>query len=275
MEPVRGVPCSGGMKRILVLAAAALALPAGAEAKGITGVTLCGPDGCKTGKLTGFGHRGPTGEVPVAPRPGTFYRLSFGDGDESAWVGHYYEPTSGLMAFKGGLPAGWMKWRRPDPAVAELAERLTREVAPFPGPVVTEVRIGKRVVRDGAASYLALYELAGERGVPGEAPGVGIRFYGATVADPWTASDLVYYPEDDVLVLGSGRYVKVPANIAADIEAARPLGAGDPIVIPWLAVAVALVGGAALVALWAGRTRGAVRGTGRSGAAPRGAAPVS
>jgi hypothetical protein len=244
------------MKRALLAAVLLLALPGVAEAKGLNGITLCGPSGCVERKLDGLGHRSPIEESDTglpAPPPSSFYRLMFGVApyvDPSNAI--EYEPKSALVALDWGV-SRWTRWERLDPAIASVVKDLARKLEPFPRPTVTEVRIGKHVLREDAGSYLLLLGLRGKY-VLGNGRPVGIRFV-SPVDDPWTAVGILYYPDNDVLLLTPYSSVRVPADLAADIEAARPLGAGDggSSRFPWIPVAVAIVG-AAVLAL-----RGALR----------------
>jgi hypothetical protein len=241
------------MKRALLAAILLLALPGVAEAKGeLGGITLCGPSGCKATELDRFGHRSPIDYSKTglpAPTPSSFYLLMFGvDPHVDPTNGIYYEPRSGLVALER-----WMKWHRLDPAIAGAVKDLARKVEPFPRPTVAEVKIGERVLREGAGSYARLLELRGAY-VLGHGRPIGIRFV-SPVESPWTEESSHYYPENDVLLIDPATSVRVPADLAADIEAARPLGAGGdgPSRFPWIPVAVAIVG-AAVLAL-----RGALR----------------
>ena len=49
------------MRRLLLVVLAALALPAAAHAKEITGLAVCGPADCEDADVSGFGHNAPFG----------------------------------------------------------------------------------------------------------------------------------------------------------------------------------------------------------------------
>jgi hypothetical protein len=244
------------MKRALLAAILLLALPGVAEAKGMNGITLCGPSGCVERELDGFGHRSTIEESDTglpAPSPSSFYRLMFGVApyvDPSNAID--YEPKSGLVALEWGV-SRWTRWERLDPEIASVVKDLARKLEPFPRPTVTEVKIGKRVLREDAASYLRLVGLRGKY-VLGDGHPVGVRFV-SPVESPWTASSILYYPDNDVLLVSPATSIRLPADLAADIEAARPLrtGGDDSSRFPWIPVDVAIVG-AAVLAL-----RGALR----------------
>lgn len=233
------------MKRALVAAVLVLALPAVAQAKELTGLAVCGPDGCKRTKLGGFGHEAPFADQrEQPPPPGSFYRIDFEiDGRLGAWFA-YYEPRSGLAAYEEGMAAG-MTWTRLDPAVAKAVKETARSIEAFPRPTVPKVRIGSRSVTDDPETWLRLFSMKG----PSVSPRGGaevIRFT-SSAASPWTVSSLLYYPANDVLQTGLGKFVKLPPDLAADVEAARPLGAGDGEGFPWPILAAALAGGLLLV----------------------------
>jgi hypothetical protein len=234
------------MRRLLIVVVVALGLPPAAQAKELTGLTLCGQSGCDSAKLGGF-HESPvqysTSGLP-APPPSSFYLLGFGiDGQEGVANGIYYEPRSGLVAMKSGL-AGWVKWFRLSPSAGTAAKDLARRLEPFPSPTVTEVKIGKRVVREGAHAYLRLVELEGPY-VLGQGTAIGIRLT-SSVESPWTAGSVLYYPDNDVLLNGPASSVRVPAEIAAQLEGTPR---GDGWTVPWIAIGTALAGAFALLLL--------------------------
>lgn len=238
------------MKRLLVVLLAALAFPAAAHAKEVTGLELCGASGCESTDVSGFGHAdplNPTGSGQTAPPPTSFYRLNvLMDGDGNTWP-IYYEPKSGLVAFTQST-SNFLNWARLRPQLATLVKELARQVEPFPTPTFTEVRIGDRVLTEGAASYLRLHAVKGQVALPGDGDVDVIRFDGG-VESPWTDGILLYYPEDDVLVRTGGQYIRLPADLAADIEAGRPLVDGEAArrVVPW--VVIGIVGAFAVVLL--------------------------
>lgn len=249
------------MRRLLLVAVAALAFPAVAHAKEVTGLELCGPDGCKTTTVTGFGHDDPlAGWNFAGPAPTTFYRLELQmDQGAGGWP-VYYEPKSGLVAFKQGNST-FLTWGRLDPALASLVKDLAKRVDPFPTPSVTEVRIGTdRRITENAGSYLRLFAVKGPYDVPRSDDIDVIRLAGS-VESPWTDGILLYYPRENILAVGPTSYVRVPTSVAADIEATRPLGdggtAGSPrLGVPWVVVGiVAAFAGALVIALMRKRVR--------------------
>jgi hypothetical protein len=60
-----------------------------------------------------------------------------------------------------------------------------------------------------------------------------------------------------VLFRSPGTYVRLPDGIAADIDAARPLGGGGGTTIPWIPIGVAAAG--VLILLLLGLRRASAR----------------
>ena len=262
------------MRKLLAVVAAALALPAAAQAKEITGLAVCGPDDCEHAKITGFGHRDPIGGVATAPPLSQFLRIDFYSDVDAAGFSLFYEPVSGLVATEGQFRR--LVWARLAPPIAAAVEEAAARVEPFPAPRVTGARIGARRVTGDPSSYLSLLTVEGPSVAPKTAS-AGLPIVIETAEpNPWTVPGLLYYPDDDVLQR-SGTLVKLPAWLAADIEAGRSLGGeGGAARVPWLPIAVALVGTAALVALFlrtrSGRRRALVVASVLALALPAGAA---
>ena len=247
------------MKRLLALIAVALALPAAAQAKEINALVLCGPTSCEDVDVAGFGHNDPIAGASATqdgPPPSDFLRLDFTvDGQEAAFS-VFYEPDSGLVSVEG--LAHSLEWAPLAPPIAIAVKEAAKRLETFPAPRVTGVKVGARTVKGDASSYLALLTVEGPFALPKtKRDAEGIRFV-TDHPNPWTRNSILFYPEDEV-ILREGTFVKLPAGLAADIAAARPLGTGgDETSIPWLPIAVALLGAALLVALFL-RTRTARR----------------
>jgi hypothetical protein len=237
-----------GLRRgLLLVVLVAAALPATASAKELTGFTLCGPDGCRSADMTGFGHADPfSGAAPPVP-PGAYLTAALEIDGDSSWH-MFYAPREGLMAFEDGESRA-MRWVRPDPRLASALKRTARGLHAYPGPRVTAVTVGKRRIEEGAASYLALLSLRGPYADPGSGEGELIHFR-AVAPSPWTEADLYFFPETDV-VAGAGHWVRLPSAMAANIEAGRALdaSAGGPWTRPLLAVGAAVLVLAAVVLL--------------------------
>jgi len=254
MEPVAGVGCSSGMKRLLAVIAVALVVPAAAQAKEVTGFALCGPEECERVNLAGLGGHDPIDGASArrdGPPPSRFYRLDLFFDADAAGFSTFYEPKAGLVATAGAGNA--LMWARLMPGAATAIEQAARRVEPFPAPTFTEAQVGDRFVQGD--SYARLLVLQGASVVPKSSIDAEVIQLVPDQPNPWTRTRLVYYPSDDVILRGAD-FVKLPADLAADIAAARPLGTvGDGTSIPWLPIGVALLGAALLVAVFL-RTNG-------------------
>ena len=253
-EPIRAAWCSSGMKWLLAVIVAALALPAAAQAKEVDALAVCGPDACEDVDLAGFGHRDPiAGDSATSdgPPPSDFLRIDFTVDGQAAAFSVFYVPRSGLVALEGR--PGHVEWARLDPRIAPAVKEAATGLETFPAPRVTGVRVGDRNVQDDPASYLPLVTLEGPFVLPKtNEDAVPISFEAAD-PNPWTQASILYYPQDEVILRG-GTFVKLPDVLAADIRAARALGGGGGTAVPWLPIGVALAGAALLVALFL-RTR--------------------
>jgi hypothetical protein len=195
----------------------ALALPGAAHGKEVTGVALCGPSACAEADRS-FGHQGLSLGGSIAPAPvGEYYRVEF-EVDGEPTFGFYYVPAPGLITSQ--TDTGWTQWLRPAPAFAGTLRRLARRVEPFPAPKVTSVRLDGRRLGGDPGSYLELFELGGRPAYPGDWPILRLAFT-AKRRSPWTDTRLAYFPRDDVLQLAPGRFVHIPADVAADLETSR------------------------------------------------------
>jgi len=242
------------MKRLLLVIVAALVLPAAANAKEITGLAVCGPADCEDADVSGFGHSGPFAGDTIGPPPGSFYRLELGvDGQTDAFGGLYYAPVSGLVA-REDRP-GVFVWGRLAPPLASAVKEAANHVQPFQAPRVTGARVGGKAVSGNASSYSALLHVDGPLAIPttsSNAVEIALR---ATAPNPWTATKLLYYPEDNVLFRSPGTYVRLPEPEAADVEAARPLGSGGGgTIVPWIPLGTAIAGVLLLLGLGLRRT---------------------
>lgn len=246
------------MRRALLLALlVAAAVPATASAKELTGFTLCGPDGCRSTEVQGFGHEGPMAGDAEAPPPDRYLEASLLVDGEGGWWRMFYLPRQGLLAFVD-REARTVRWMRPVPRLATLLKRAARDVQAYPGPRLTGVTVGGRRIERGAASYLRLVDVRGPYADPGSGRGQRVDFEVVTPS-PWTEEQLYYFPETDV-VAGLGRWARVRPNMAANIEAGRPLDASEGgWTRPVLAAVAAAVVLAAIVLLlrrrWVARHR--------------------
>jgi hypothetical protein len=213
------------MRRALLLALlVAMAVPATASAKELTGFTLCGPDGCRQTGVQGFGHEDPfSGDTEAAP-PDDYLEATLLIDGNGTWK-MFYVPREGVLAVVDG-DARIVRWMLPVPRLATELKRTARGLRAYPGPRLTAVTVGERRIEDGASSYLRLLELRGRYADPGSGSGERIRFE-AAAPSPWTEEELYYFPETGV-VAGAGRWVRLPSAMAANLEAGRPLDAPAP-----------------------------------------------
>jgi hypothetical protein len=111
------------MKRIALLVALALAVPAAAQAKGPVTVSVCGAGACASVD-TPFHGRDPFGgetrSVRAAP-PSPYYRVVLASGRER-WT-LFYVPSAGALA----LPyRDWLNWQELTGIAAPAVRRLAR-----------------------------------------------------------------------------------------------------------------------------------------------------
>jgi hypothetical protein len=240
------------MRLSLVLVVAFFGFVGTAHAKSLTGLEVCGESDCASLAMSGF-HRSPfddetAGQLP--PAVGPFYRIVF-EVDrhrENAWR-VYYEPRSGLGAVFTEF--GSTMWLRVDEELALIAKRLARKLAPFPAPPVDSVTIGGRTVAGDPRTYLQLFARANQSDRPLSHETVPIRI-DSPLPNPWTEQPLLrYYPEEKIVQLGLASFTRLDADLAADVEAARELGAGGS-GFPWATVAgaIAAVALAAVAVVW-------------------------
>ena len=238
------------MKRVLVVLVAALVLPATAQAKEITSLALCGPDECQDIDASGYGHSAPFGGETVGPPAGHFYRLDIGVDGGADGFSAYYEPVSGLLATPDR--PGTFLWLRPSAKLAPDLKAAAKLLEPFPAPRVIGAQVGARQVTGDASTYSALLRLDGPPVVPKTSEDAVVIRLRPSAPNPWTEAMLLYYPRDRVLFRSPGAYLRLPDAMAADVEAARPLGGSDggagPIV-PWVPIGVGLAGAVVLLLL--------------------------
>lgn len=237
------------MKRLVVALtlAAALLLPAGAAAKELASVQICGPDGCKN--ISGPGNLGhfPMGDEPsgTIPPPAAFYEVRFtskADGRTFTWT-TWYVPSAGALAVRDDRTG--IAWSATD---ADAMAKAAAGVKPFPKPEVTAVRVGSKRVTSDPKSYLALYSVrsAGDAVPSGLADWEPIVFQ-ARHSSPWTMSDSgLYFSATNGMVQRGIEIVKLPDDMAASVRAGESLADGSS--FPWRTLVFVTLGGAALVA---------------------------
>jgi hypothetical protein len=231
-----------------------LAIAAPAWAKEPIRATFCGASGCRTFEDRATLNRIPGGEAttPVGPAA-PYYRVEIVNGEEGGATHSffmYYVPSANAMAWDE--PEGVMRYHPifGSPTI-NLMRRLTRELEPFPRPVVARAVVGGRHVTGAAAqTYLQLFDALPEAPLA-ESPNdwvlIDLR---SSRPSPWTdgTTDLVFSPSANLLERGWTR-VKLPDAVAADVEAARAIAGQERSWLPALAVAPLGVAAVALVLL--------------------------
>lgn len=249
------------MRALLVIAAAAvLAVPAAAPAKGWPGVLrICGESACRIveGENDGDALRSlalMTGGGAAAPaRPGPFYELAILPLDDRGRplrdfpsMRTYYAPRSDRVRMSSAV-AGEGVWRTPE-RIPPVVAAATRRLRPYPAPLLVRVEVDRRVARD-PQSYLRLFRLAAARrpiadpagpypsnGDRGADSGEIVRYWQrvdrhwlpvslssrrpSPWGDEWT---FVWVARRLPLVKRDGEIVRVPRALAERIRAARSL----------------------------------------------------
>jgi hypothetical protein len=246
------------VKRLVLVAAAALLFAAPASAKEILGLQVCGASGCATEKgpqISSMIHEGPggpftDGSAAIAPaKPGSFYRAYALMGDQGKVFGRlafYYVPGKAIvMPGEGAQTTAWQHASTP----WRLAlDRLAAKVEPFATPTITRVSInGKNA--DDPQSYLSLYTLghAGDT-YPKDATSMQVVLESKR-RSPWTDGNyVVVYPKDRLLVR-DGKIVAIPPEVAEAAAAGASLDVGRsfPWVVAWIALGLAALVAAALL----------------------------
>lgn len=233
--------------------AAALALPALAEAKGMQGAELCGADKCVSERNAGLpeGRGGPfsgAGEVvpPSAPAPWLRGSLLLGDGGKIfGRIPFFYVPSADLVVQAGDdhtQPAWW----HPQGAFADLVRRLAKRVQPLPAPTLTSVTVNGRAVAD-PQSYLRLYTIGTKpKTYPRDTRSLTVEFHSKRPT-PWsTRNYVVLYPGTNLLVR-DGQMVSVPRAVTKAVTRRSSLDTSGG--APWPTIALAAVAAAAFAAV--------------------------
>jgi hypothetical protein len=156
---------------LLVLAAAAALSAAPAGAKGLTGVSVCGADGCVESRddPASLAPLLDYGTAVADPGRAPFVRIKqrLGDGGQTFGTSTViYVPRWGLQRNTDGVT-----WTRPYPDAATLLKRLTRGVRPLPATALTPYRTsGPPVPEARAVSAPARAIRAGGGGADGGGP---------------------------------------------------------------------------------------------------------
>jgi hypothetical protein len=240
-----------------LIALAALALVAPAQAKEPKAATVCGPDDCATttdrqGLLTLMADNGST---PPPPPAGDYYKLTMTidvppDAGVAPKVEWWYTPNGGgAIRSVQKDPSGVTAWYALTPSGRALLAKLTESVDAFPLPHVTAVTVGGKAVSD-PTSYLRLFGRK-TTGAPQIAAGDWQDIVFTGPASPWTdnAVTLQYSPTANAVLSGYD-IAKLPPSLAAKVESRSSLASGSSFrwwLVGLLAVALALLVFAVLV----------------------------
>jgi hypothetical protein len=243
------------MKKILVVAALALATAAPAQAKEVMGLELCGASGCAS--LDRDAASGTLGEgsgplwsdegvVPPA-KPASYYRavVLIGDGHEvGVRLPFWYVPDQSKLTTVRDGSAQPLAWRNAHGSWKRALDRLSNGIEPYDTPTITRATVNGDPVAD-PQSYLRLFTLTGKPdGYPRD---LGEQIIlESSPRSPWTDGNDIVYSLSAKAIIRDGEMVGVSASVASAIDARTSL-APDDRGFPWLPVAVA-VGLAVLVA---------------------------
>lgn len=193
-----------------------------AGAKGIESATVCGASGCVTldeppQALLAWGGAAP--DAP--PAPDSFYRITFHVSPHDPGWRVWYVPVDGSTAFAGN--AGQMELHRLDDAARAVFAAVTRDLDPYPAPVVTAALVDGRPVQD-PTSYLSLRGRPSELEAPVSAEDWVRIELRSRIASPWTEGvGLLLSPSTGVLQDGF-RFSRLDRATVGRILARRGLG---------------------------------------------------
>ena len=215
------------------LAAVLLFLPAAAQAKEISKLSICGPSSCAS--ITDHtllqqwseadnGQSAPPS--PVAP----FFRLettvtlapgeTFDNGETSITWADFYVPDASLI--RGTSETNLAAWTRLGSRATEILSKAAKGVAPFPAPVVTRATVGRRQVTD-PASYSTLFDRSWKSSRSWASGWLRIRLQ-SDPASPWTdGKNVLLFSAKRRLLVRDGETVKVPSAVARRLSRAQSL----------------------------------------------------
>jgi hypothetical protein len=250
------------MKRLLLVLAAALAVPSTAAAKEVQSVSVCGADGCKAvagavapfrdmfeGQGTANEPRTILDAVPVAP----FYKIGIKiRGDEThtfSVVMWYVRPN--MIRFAGGLRDTLSEpWKQVPSSFAAQLEAAAEPLEPFPAPRVMKAIVNDRVVAN-PRQYIGLFtNLPSVDATTDSGKGFVNIALTPDRQNPWFASgvSLLYLNSAQALFLAKPLKVddKLAQRIAQDARMPNPVRSSGwhpvklGILIGWIPIAVAV-----------------------------------
>jgi hypothetical protein len=214
----------------------ASALSSSVSAKGPAAVEVCGADACTTVRDAAMTHQMAWigGSGVRSPAPSAYYTVRFVP-EEGPRESHprYYVPSAGAMRRLDERRRA--QWEPVNQTARDAYARATAGLEPFPRPELTAARVGSRVVRGEASSYLRLYTVGMQfRGPMKRSKWLPIVLESAEPS-PWTdgASRLAYAPAQRLLRRDGGVF-KLSRTLARALARAAALNwqARPPIFCP-------------------------------------------
>jgi hypothetical protein len=246
---------------LLGLAAVLFLLPATAQAKQISKLSICGPSSCASitdvTLLQQWMQNNGKSAQPSAVAP--FFRLEttvsaapgemFEGGKTSMTWSDFYIPTVGVI--RGTSESNVAAWTRLGPRAAEILSTAAKGVTPFPAPVIARAMVGRRQATD-PASYSTLFDRSWKSSHGWASKWTRIRLQ-SDPASPWTdGKNVLLFSPKRWLLVRDGETVRVPGAVARQLSHARSLSsrAGNRSTLAFG------LGGAVLgVGAWAGHRR--------------------
>jgi hypothetical protein len=239
------------MRKLVLVAVAALVWAGPANAKELLGAQLCGASGCVTQREAGLleGHGSPLGDGAVAApaRPGPWYRGSLLLGDHGKVFGRYafYYVPDGRLVVEPGQGGQVTTWTHPQGRLAALLERMSGTLKPNATPNITSVAVNGRNAAD-PQSYLELYTIGETTTTYPTDLGTQIVLETAK-RTPWSdGNDVTVYPSSNLLVR-DGQIVSIPGAIADRAAQGASLDIGNR--FPWLLTVVGVLAAFAVAAI--------------------------
>ena len=213
--------------------AAVLLVPATAQAKEISKLSICGPSSCTSitdvtllqqwmqadnGQSTGPSEVTPFVrlETTVSAAPGE----TFEGGKTSITWSDFYIPTAGVI--RGTSESNVATWTRLGSRAAEILSTAAKGVTPFPAPVITRATVGRRQATD-PGSYSTLFEHSWKSSHGWASSWTRIRLQ-SDPASPWTdGRNVLLFSAKRRLLVRDGETVKVPGPVARQLSRAQSL----------------------------------------------------
>lgn len=247
------------------LAAVLLFLPATAQAKEISKLSICGPSSCASITDPTLLQQWMQADGGQSARPSAlapFFRLettvtagpgeTFDDGRTSVTWSEFYIPSAGVI--RGSSQSNVAAWTRLGSSAAETLSTAAQGVAPFPAPVVTRATVGRRQARD-PASYSTLFDRSWKSSAGWASSWIRIRLQ-SDLASPWTdGKNVLLFSAKRKLLVRDGETVKVPGAVARQLSRAQSLSSRRTGNSSALAIGFGGALGAVGLVAWSGHKR--------------------